>query len=88
MTQTINLPEIQETWIRSLVQEDPLEKEMATLSNILAWRIPWTEDPRGYNPWNHKELDMTKQLTLSILFHMTCNYFIRLLTSISLSIQM
>ena len=36
-----------ETWIRSLSQEDPLEKEMATNSSILAWRIPWTEEPGG-----------------------------------------
>ena len=40
-----NLPAIQETWIQSLSQEDPLEKEMATHSSILAWRIPWTEEP-------------------------------------------
>ena len=38
---------MQETWVRSLGQEDPLEKEMATHSNILAWRIPWTEEPGG-----------------------------------------
>ena len=37
-----NLPEMQETWIWTLGQEDPLEKEMATHSSILAWRIPWT----------------------------------------------
>ena len=37
-----NLPAMQETWVRSLGQEDPLEKEIATLSSILAWRIPWT----------------------------------------------
>ena len=42
-----NLPAMQETWIRSLGQEDPLEKEMATHSSILAWRIPWTEEPGG-----------------------------------------
>ena len=36
---------LQETWVRSLGQEDPLEKEMATHSSILAWRIPWTEEP-------------------------------------------
>ena len=41
------LPEMRETWVRSLVWEDPLEKEMATHSNILAWRIPWTEEPGG-----------------------------------------
>ena len=39
-----NLPAMQETWVQSLDQEDPLEKGMATHSNILAWRIPWTEE--------------------------------------------
>ena len=40
-----NLPAMQETQVQSLGQEDPLEKEMATHSSILAWRIPWTEAP-------------------------------------------
>ena len=40
-----NLPAIQETWAQTLGWEDPLEKEMATYSSILAWRIPWTEEP-------------------------------------------
>ena len=40
-----NLPEMKETQVRSLGWEDPLEKEMATHSNILAWEIPWTEEP-------------------------------------------
>ena len=40
-----NLPAMQETWVQSLGQEDPLEKEIATHSSILAWRIPWTEEP-------------------------------------------
>ena len=40
-----NLPEMQETWIQSLGQEDPLEKGMATHSDNLAWRVPWTEEP-------------------------------------------
>ena len=40
-----NLPAVLETWLRSLGQEHPLEKEMATHSSILAWRIPWTEEP-------------------------------------------
>ena len=39
------LPAMQETWVRSLGREDPLEKEMATHSIILAWEIPWTEEP-------------------------------------------
>ena len=42
-----NLPAMQETWVQSLGQEDPLEKEMATHSSILAWRNPWTEEPGG-----------------------------------------
>ena len=42
-----HLPAMQETWVRSLGWEDPLEKEMATHSSILAWRIPWTEEPGG-----------------------------------------
>ena len=41
------LPAIQETQVRSLGREDPLEKEMATHSSILAWRIPWMEEPGG-----------------------------------------
>ena len=41
------LPAIQETWAQSLGHEDPLEKEMATHSSILAWRIPWMEEPGG-----------------------------------------
>ena len=42
-----NLPAMQETQVRFLDWEDPLEKEMATHSGILAWRIPWTEEPGG-----------------------------------------
>ena len=46
MAQRLNhLPAMRESWVRSLGQEDPLEKEMATYSSILAWRIPWTEEP-------------------------------------------
>ena len=46
MAQTVkHLPAMQETWVRSLGQEDPLEKEMATHSRTLAWKLPWTEEP-------------------------------------------
>ena len=46
MAQTVKrLPAMQETWVQSLGQEDPLEKEIATHSSILAWKIPWTEEP-------------------------------------------
>ena len=48
MAQTVkNLPAMWKTWIRSLGQEDSLEKEMATHSSILVWEIPWTEEPGG-----------------------------------------
>ena len=42
-----NPPALQEMWVWPLSQEDPLEKEMATHSNVLAWEIPWTEEPGG-----------------------------------------
>ena len=56
---------MQETWVRSLGQEDPLKKEMATHSSILAWKIPWTWSLVGYSPWGHKESDSTETLTPS-----------------------
>ena len=58
------LPTMQETWVQFLEREDLLEKEMATYSSILAWKIPWMVEPGRlhYSPWGHKELDMTEQL--------------------------
>ena len=50
---------MQETWVQSLGREHPLELEMATHSSILAWKIPWTEEPEGYSPWGCKDPDMT-----------------------------
>ena len=55
-----HLPPMQETQVRSLEQEDPLEKEMVTHSSILAWRITCTEEPGS--PWGCRELDMTERL--------------------------
>ena len=67
MAQTVkNLPAMQATWICYLGLEDPVWKEMATHSSILVWRIPWTEEPADYSPWNHTELDVTERLTLSL----------------------
>ena len=54
------LPAMWETWVRSLGWEDPLEKEMATHSNILAWRIPWTEELGGLQSTGRKESDTTE----------------------------
>ena len=52
----------QEMWVLSLGQEDPLEKEMATHSSILAWRIPWMEDLGGLQSTGRKESDTTERL--------------------------
>ena len=61
MAQTVkNLPVMQETQIQSLGWDNPLEKEMATYSNILAWRSPWTEEPGRLQSMGHKESDMTE----------------------------
>ena len=49
-----NLPAVQETWVQSLGWEDSLEKEMATHSSILAWRMPWTEKPGGLETWSQR----------------------------------
>ena len=54
-----NLPVVQETRVHFLGQEGPLEKEMAIHSSILAWRIPWTEEPGGLQSMGSQESDMT-----------------------------
>jgi len=53
-------PTKQETWIQSLDQEDAREKELATESNILAWEIPWTEEPGGLQSMGSQDSDMTE----------------------------
>ena len=58
------IQETQETKVRSLGWEDPLEKEKATHSSILAWEIPWTEESsRPHSQWGRKESDTTEQLS-------------------------
>ena len=52
-----NMPAMQETWVQALGQEDPLEKEMATHSSILAWRISGQRSLAGYSPWGRRESD-------------------------------
>ena len=59
-----NLPAMLETWFWCLGQEDPLEKEMATYSNILAWKIPWTEEPGRLQSMGSQRPDRTERLTL------------------------
>ena len=65
MARTVkNLPTMWETWVRSLGWEDPLEKAMATHSSILAWRIPWTQEPGRLQSWDRKELDTIELLSV------------------------
>ena len=56
------LAAMRDTWVQSLVQEDSLEKEMATHSSTLAWKIPWMEEPDRFSPWSCKEFYLTKRL--------------------------
>ena len=62
------LPARQETWVQYLGMEDPLEKEMATHSSILAWITPYIEKPGGLHKWGHKESDTTEWLSLHLYF--------------------
>ena len=59
----------QETWVRSLGWEDPLEKVMATHSSIFAWEVPWTEEPGGLQSMGSQEMDRTEQLNNNIQRH-------------------
>ena len=52
--------------VQSLSWEEPLKEEMATYSSILAWRIPWRDEPVGYSPWGHKRVSMTEQLSICV----------------------
>ena len=61
IAQLVNhLPAMQETRVQFLGREDPLEKEMGTHSSILAWRIPWTEEPGGLQSMGSQESDMSE----------------------------
>ena len=63
------LPAVWETSVQSLGWEDLLEEGMATHSSILAWRIPWTEEPGWLQFMGHKELDTTDQLSIVLIRH-------------------
>ena len=64
-----SLTAMQETWVRSLGQEDSLEKEMATHSSILAWRIPWTKEPGRLQSMRSQESDTTERLSAQHTAH-------------------
>ena len=63
-----NLPAMQKTGVWSLGQEDPLEKRMATHSSILAWEIPWTEEPGELQSMESQRVEVTERRTLSLLW--------------------
>ena len=56
---------VQQTWVPSLGWEDPLEDEMEIHPTVLAWRIPWTEEPGGLHSWGRRESDMTERISRS-----------------------
>ena len=62
-----SLPAVWETWVRSLGWEDPLEKEMATHSSILAWRMPWTEEPGGLQSMGSQRVGHDRATSLSLV---------------------
>ena len=67
-----NLPAMQETWAQFLSWEDPLEKGMITHSSILAWRMPWAEEPGRLQSMGSQESDITQRLKHQII---NMNYF-------------
>ena len=72
------MQEMQETWVWSLSQEDPQEKEMATHSSIFAWEIPLQRSLASYNPWGHKESDIQRDLvTENNKRHLFINVFVK-----------
>ena len=64
-----NLPAVQETWVQSLGQEDPPEKEMATHFSILTWKIPWTEEPGGLQFMGSLSRTRLSDFTFTFHFH-------------------
>ena len=69
------LPAMRETWVRSLGRQYPLEKEMATHSSILAWRIPWMEEPRGLQSMGSQRVRHDWTTSLSNVIRVTSNFF-------------
>ena len=65
-----NLSAMQETWVQSLGREDPLEKGMATHASILAWKIPWTEEPGGLQSMGSQRVGHDERLSLHSLISM------------------
>ena len=71
---------MQQTRVQSLGWEDPLEKEMAIYSSILAWKIPWTEEPGGLQSMGSPRMDTTEQLSMHIYTFFVHLFFLKLKT--------
>ena len=80
-----NLPAEQETWVSSLGQEDPLEKELAAYSSILAWKIPWTKEPGGLRSMGSQRIrhDLMTKPPPPFYIHTLSKNFLLFKTSIS-----
>ena len=86
VAQTVkSLPAVQETWVRSLGEEYPLEKEMATHSNILAWKIPWTEEPSRLQSMGSQRVGHDWATSLSLFSQYLSSSYLYLTTKISWS---
>ena len=79
-----NPPAMREIWVRSLGWEDSLEKGTATHCRILAWRIPWTEEPGGLQSMRFKELDMTPTFTFTFAGTSSLKFLNTLIQQVSL----
>ena len=77
-----NLPAMQETWVRSLSQEDPLEKGLAIHSSILSWRIPWTEEPGRLQSMGSQRVGHDWETNTTLLFQILKNDAVKVLHSI------
>ena len=84
-------PPVQETRVWSLGGEDPLEKGMTTQSGIVAWRIPWTEEPGGLQSMGSQELDTTERLTLwrnsAVILWVIFSYYAYLIFSLNFQLD-
>ena len=91
MAQTVkSLPTMRETWVQSLGWEDLLEKAMATQTSILAWKIPWTEEPVRLQSmgWQRVGLDWTTSLLLSVEAQLHCFHLLAIVNNAIVNLGM